>query len=74
MPLRSPHKDESQKDFMSYCMGELKDTGREQDQMVAICLKAWREGPKDEKSESGIGELIDRLVDVIKVLATHKAS
>lgn len=48
MPLRKPKTGESQSEWMGYCMAELKDseTERDQEQMVAICLNAWREGKK----------------------------
>src|SRR5215471_1957353 len=46
MPLRKPKTGESQSEFMRYCMHELateSETERPQEQMVAICLSAWRE-------------------------------
>ena len=54
MPLRKPHKGESQSDWMKYCMHEMgtSETDRPQDQQVAICMSAWRDahpsapGPK----------------------------
>src|SRR5215471_964186 len=44
MPIR-PRKNEDQSTFMSRCMTELSEseTKRPQEQMVAICLTAWRE-------------------------------
>jgi len=45
MPI-TPHKGESQGDFMARCMHELSSAGataRPQDQKVAICMTAWRE-------------------------------
>jgi HK97 family phage prohead protease len=61
MPLRKPHKGESQSDFMAYCMHELgqSDTERPQDQKVAICMTAWKDSkksarqlePEDDESE-----------------------
>lgn len=46
MPLRDPGSDESQADFLKYCMHELgqSDTERSNEQMVAICLRAFRNG------------------------------
>lgn len=55
MPIR-PHEDEDQTAFMRRCMRELIDspTKRPRDQMVAICLSAWREGPaKQEEMSDG---------------------
>lgn len=49
MPLRKPKDDETQQEFMAYCMRELAaaDTERPLTQRVAICLNAWRD--KDKK-------------------------
>lgn len=63
MPLRKPEEGETQSEFMSYCMRELKDsdTERSQEQMVAICLRAWR-GDKAEKFVSIVSGLRTRLI------------
>lgn len=47
MPIR-PHKGEDKDTFISRCMHELSqsDTERPQDQMVAICMSAWRDKGK----------------------------
>lgn len=43
MPM-SPHKGESQSDFMGRCVPDLMGDGkREQDQAVAACLSIWRD-------------------------------
>lgn len=56
MPLRAPKKDESQKDYMAYCMHELgqADTERPQEQMVAICLRSFRQGKQAQKKSEVI--------------------
>ena len=50
MPI-TPRKNESKDDFISRCMGELadSDTERPQEQMVAICQTAWRDGAKPRR-------------------------
>ena len=44
MPIGKPREGESQTAWMARCMHELgkSETDRPQDQMVAICLNAWR--------------------------------
>lgn len=47
MPM-TPHKDESQSDFMKRCVSEMMGDGkRPQEQAVAACLNIWREAHKD---------------------------
>ena len=48
MPM-TPHKDETQSEFMARCVPEAIGTGddkRPQDQAVAMCMSMWREGHK----------------------------
>jgi HK97 family phage prohead protease len=46
MPM-SPHKGESQSDFMKRCVPEMMGDGkREQDQAVAACMSIWRDKDK----------------------------
>lgn len=63
MPI-SPHKDESQSDFMSRCVPEMMGDGkREQDQAVAACLNVWRESDKKNFADPGyLGDRKKRLV------------
>jgi HK97 family phage major capsid protein/HK97 family phage prohead protease len=50
MPLPKPHKGESQSDFVGRCMheayGDNAPPDRTQDQAVAMCMQAWRDGNK----------------------------
>src|SRR6516165_2085020 len=80
MPI-SPHKDESQSDFMSRCVPEMIGTGddkRAQEQAVAACYQIWRDKDKntaaprrkqdgDIEPEAGESEddFMDRCMDEI---------
>jgi HK97 family phage prohead protease/HK97 family phage major capsid protein len=78
MPI-SPHKDESQSDFMSRCVPEMIGTGdnkRPQEQAVAACYQIWRDKDKnaapprrkqDIEPEAGESEddFMDRCMDEI---------
>jgi HK97 family phage prohead protease len=50
MPVLKPHKAESQDDFVSRCMSDLKDSDpdRPNEQRLAMCFSAWREEPGGE--------------------------
>ena len=49
MPM-TPHKDESQSDFMARCVPDLMGDGkRENDQAVAACLQIWRDDKGGKK-------------------------
>jgi hypothetical protein len=53
MPM-TPHKGESQPDFMSRCVPDLMGDGkRENDQAVAACLTIWREADKKQFADPG---------------------
>ncbi|HEY2245698.1 MAG TPA: phage major capsid protein [Xanthobacteraceae bacterium] len=52
MPM-TPHKDETQSEFMSRCVPEMIGTGddkRPQEQAVAACYTIWRDSKKSAKS------------------------
>ena len=53
MPLPSPNKGESQKDFMSRCMGDdvMVKEYPDDKQRFAVCAKQWEEGRADESYE-----------------------
>jgi len=58
MPM-TPHKGESQSDFMARCVPETIGTGdskRPQDQAVAICLNYWRKEHGGEKPSKQFGQ------------------
>lgn len=42
MPIPSPAPAESQQDFMSRCMSDLKVEFPQTDQRIAVCYDAWR--------------------------------
>jgi HK97 family phage prohead protease/HK97 family phage major capsid protein len=80
MPM-TPHKDESQSDFMSRCMSETFVKPRTQEQAVAICMGYWRDekgGEKPDKSVQGYQELprvheVDRIIKLwCKILTTKQ--
>jgi hypothetical protein len=45
-------KGEREEDFISRCIGEEINAGKEQDQAAAICYSYWREGKMSEIKES----------------------
>ncbi|HEY2244164.1 MAG TPA: hypothetical protein VGH47_08075, partial [Xanthobacteraceae bacterium] len=62
----TPHKGESQSDFMGRCVPDLMGDGkRENDQAVAACMTIWREADKkdfaDKKQFADPGYLSDRI-------------
>ena len=77
MPLRKPRKGESQSAWMQYCMHEVStsETDRPQDQMVAICLSAWREahpGSAKPKSEAEVARVVAQWCEILKAPSPHK--
>jgi HK97 family phage prohead protease/HK97 family phage major capsid protein len=69
MPLRKPQKGESQTAWMKYCMHELStsDTGRPQEQMVAICLTQWREHTGESAPKKSADE-VARIIALWKMI------
>lgn len=70
MPLSSPKKDESQKDFIKSCMGdkEANKTFPDQKQRAAVCYGIWKKSKSKKKvkaSEDGIGGIDE--IDIIVV-------
>lgn len=49
MPVR-PRKNESKTDFIQRCIGKETDSGRDQDQAVAICYDIWNRKKKKDTS------------------------
>jgi len=75
MPLRKPHKDETQEHWNQYCMHELStsETERPQDQMIAICLQAWRDKDKAAPSKDEIARALARWRELLaKAPEPHK--
>jgi hypothetical protein len=50
MPVQRPREGEERHSFMRRCMRELQDSSvnRPRDQMLAICMSAWDEGPQKQ--------------------------
>lgn len=74
MPLRKPNDGESQSDFMTYCMHELaqSDTQRSNEQMVAICLRAYRENKEDPRAK--FADLIGEVADLVANGGHHETT
>lgn len=59
MPVTRPRKDEERHSFMRRCMAELQSStvDRPRNQMLAICMSAWEEGPQkaddDDNADRG---------------------
>jgi HK97 family phage prohead protease len=67
MPLRKPRADESQSNWMAYCMHELSsesERDRPQEQMVAICLDQWRGRNKTEADMKRVRQVNNEDIDV----------
>ena len=61
MPIPKPNKDESQKDFVSRCMGNdtMNSEYPGQEQRAAVCYSQWREEhPEDKKKEKATIETL----------------
>src|SRR5215471_1144553 len=74
MPIR-PRKNEDQSTFMSRCMTELSEseTKRPQEQMVAICLSAWREEHGGSPpSKSDVSEMLARMREGLDKLKAER--
>src|SRR5215831_6112225 len=58
MPMPKPRKGESQSDYMSRCMSEMKSPDRTNEQNVAACLQGWRDSHGGKKPSKSIEEMI----------------
>src|SRR5215471_1463371 len=76
MPLRKPKASESQSEWMAYCMHELateSETERPREQMVAICLSAWREEHGGRPpSKSDVTEMLAKMREGLDKLKAER--
>jgi hypothetical protein len=48
MPKCTPRGGEKQNEFVSRCIKQARDDGKEQEQAVGMCENIWREAKKSE--------------------------
>lgn len=59
MPIPTPNKNETEKDFIARCMSFLADEDRPNEQKVAMCLTSFRNKDKAEASQESLLEKAD---------------
>lgn len=58
MPIPTPHKGQSQKEFISKCMGDsvMNKEYKDQKQRAAICYQKWRDKTKKASYIASAGD------------------